>query len=611
MPPYNAGPTPTETLASRNVAQTAPTRNVPPFTPPMSLKRKGFRKKVMFIGLAFFFGALIFSSFFLLIGNNTISGENITIGISGPFSVGGGEELSLQISISNQNTIPIESATLIIEYPNGTQSASEPGKELFSERQQLNNIGAGEAINIPIRAIVYGEENDEKVIKVSVEYRVRGSSATFYKEAEPLRFKISSSPVSMKIDSVKSISSGQETSIVLTITSNSPTPLSDILVKAVYPFGFDFSTSDPQPAAGRDTWLINSLKPEETVVITLRGVVVGTQDEERTFDFSVGVPNERDKFNLASVFGTGSTGIRIEQPFLGVDVAVNSSKDETVVISSGRSARVSISFKNVLEDTIYDGAIEAKLEGSGLSEANVDATGGFYDSNTNIIRWSGNEDNELTQIEPGRTRNVTFSLTPNESTVRTPEILLTVTVKGKRVFEDRVPQELIGTASRVLRVESIVELTTVAVHTIGPFSNNGPTPPVAERVTEYTFQFSLQNGSNDITDGVLTTTLPPYITWLNVVTAGDEVTYSPSTREMKWNIGDVSANAVVDAAVQVSFLPSLSQIGTTPTILETQRFKATDRFTGSLLRADSSALTTSLFTDPDEDAKNGRVRDSD
>ena len=189
--------------------------------------------------------------------------ENITLNVEGPFGVGGGEELKMQIAISNQNTVPMESTSLIISYPKGTQSAKDTGKELSVERLSLDSINSGEVINIPMSAIVFGEENEEKVINVAVEYRVRGSNATFRREAEPLRFKISSSPVVLKVESVNKIASGQEMELDISIISNSPSTLSGLLLKAEYPFGFDFSESSFDTVSGKDTWSIDTLDPEE------------------------------------------------------------------------------------------------------------------------------------------------------------------------------------------------------------------------------------------------------------------------------------------------------------------------------------------------------------
>lgn len=599
-------PAATRSAAQQSAASPAATTNEP--TMPRKNQRNTYRMKVIVAGGGFFVLALILSSVFLFFGNNTISGANITIDVEGPFAVGGGDELPLQIAISNQNTVPIESATLIIEYPQGTQSASEPGRELFSERQQLNDIKAGEVVNVPVRAIVFGEENQEKEVNVSVEYRVRGSNATFFKEAEPLRFKISSSPVVLDVESVNRISSGQEAEITLRVRSNSPSPVSGVLVKATYPFGFDFTESEPSPVSGSDTWRIETLDPEEERTITLSGTIIGNQDEDRVFEFSVGVPNERDQFNLASTFTTVTSEIAIEQPFLGVNVSVNGETSETVAVSKAEPVTVRISFENPLDDTLYDGVIEAELSGNALNEFDVNPQNGFYDSTTNTITWDGVDVSALDEIAPGRGSSVVFQLDPDQNISQTPEIDLNVTLRADRVFEDRVPQELVGTTQRTIRMESVTSLTSATLHESGPFTNSGPTPPVVEELTQYTLSFAVANGSNDITDGEMTATLPQYVTWLDRVSAGDDVTYNGTTRTVTWDIGDVESNDTEEMAFQVSITPSTAQFETVPTLLETQRFRATDRFTGTVLRTDAPAITTDLFADPDVDETSGRVR---
>jgi len=575
--------------------------------PRSSARRNSVRKRLLLAGVAFFVFAVGLASLFLFFGNNTISGENISIEINGPFAVGGGEKATMQVSIANNNAVPIEAATLILEYPEGTQSASEPGKDVFVERQPLNVIEPGQVVNVPVEVIVFGEENEEKTIAASIEYRVRGSNATFFKEAEDLRFKISSSPVVVNIDSVERISSGQETDIELTVRSNAPTELTDILVKAEYPFGFEFSDAAPSTASGEDTWIIESLEPEEETTITITGTVVGKQDEERVFNFSVGVPSERDRFTLASVYNTGSTEIAIEQPFLGIAARINQSTEETVVIGSGERSNVSITFENTLEDTIYDGSVEVALSGNALDDLSVDAGDGFYDSSSQTVRWDHIENPEFEEIEPGRSRDVNFYIEPSEDIARTPEITMSVTARGQRVFENRVPQELKGSLSRTIKVASVASLNSQTHHEEGPFNNSGPTPPEAEEVTEYTLNFILENGSNDITDAEMTATLPSYVTWLNAVSPEGAVTYNQTSRQLTWNIDDLDAGSRTQASVQVSLLPSRSQIGTVPTLVEAQRFEATDRFTGTTIRSQAPALTTELYDDRGADEESGKV----
>lgn len=577
---------------------------------PMSQKssRRSFRFVLALIGIIFFIGALVVSSVFLFFGNNTVGGNNISIDVSGPLTIGGGETMGLQITIANQNTLPIESATLIISYPRGAQSTTEAGKELFTERQQLNNINTGEVVNVPVRFLVYGEENEGKEIKVSVEYRVQGSNATFYKEALPFTFKISSSPIIVNINAVERIPSGQETELEVVIQSNSKEVLSNLLVRATYPQGFDFTASTPDTASGQDLWKIKSLKPGESYTLKIRGLIVGNEKEASQFNFAVGVANERDALSLASTLATGEANIVIERPFLDVTVSVNGKDDEIVVIDPTATAYVNIEFKNALDTVVYDGVVFVELSGNALDEVEVQAENGYYDSIKNTVKWDSVDVNELRELAPGESHVVSFTVNPRDDIGATPEMKLVVTIQGNRVSEGRVPEQVVGTIARTIKISSVTKLVSSALYSEGPFRNTGPTPPVAEKTTQYTYLLSVKNGTNPITGGEVTAVMPPYMTWLDLVSDGDDVTYNPSTRSLKWNVGEMAAGAYEEAWVQVSFLPSLSQVNTTPTILETQRFRATDRFTGTVVRAEASALTTTLYDDPDESVRDGRVR---
>ena len=573
-------------------------------------KRKTFRTMFVLLGGIFFVAALAISSFLMLKGGNTISGENISIEVTGPIAVGGGDEVPFKVTVANQNTVAIQSATLIIEYPKGTQSATEVNKEIGIVRQPLDTIGTGELVNIPLKARVFGEENQEKEIKVSIDYRIQGSNATFHKEAVPLRFKVSTSPVVMTFDAVKSISSGQEATLTLTIQSNSPTALTDILVRAEYPDGFDFNESSPETQSGEDVWKFATLKPNEKKVITIKGLMTGYEDEARQFNATAGVANDDNSNVIASQLATARTEIVIEQPFLDANITINGNAKETVVMSSNETANVGIKFANNLDFAIYDGKVEVVLSGNALDDFEVKVLDGFYDSSKNTITWDGVDENSLKEILPGRSANLSFSLRPLEGAGRTPEMKFKVTVRGKRIFEDRVSQELVGTAERTLKVESIPTLAGEILYSDGPFTNTGPLPPVAEKVTQYTYLLKAKSGANDVTGAELTAVLPLYVSWLDLVSSGDNVSYNTVTRALKWNIGDMDANTEVEVAIQVSFLPSLSQVNTSPTLLESQRFKATDRFTGTVVLVEHPALTTTLYGEDDKKLRSGAVRQS-
>jgi hypothetical protein len=553
---------------------------------PMPHAEKGtsFRTKFVILGIIFFVITLAVAGVFLFMGNNTISGNNITIDVKGPLSVGGGDVMDLQVAVANQNTLPIESATLIVTYPNGTQSIAESGKELFNDRIQLNSIDPNEVVNVPIRVLMFGEENDVKEVKVSVEYRVEGSNATFYKEALPYEFKISTSPVVININAVKSIPTGQETEIEVVIQSNSKESLTDLVLKASYPQGFSFTSSVPDTASGQDTWKLKTLKSGDQLKVLIKGKMSGVVGDENQFDFAVGVTNERDSLSIVSPLAKREIEINIERPFLDVKVSINGESGDTVVVDPKESASVVIEFINALETPVYDGVISAQLTGNAIDEV-------------------------LRELTPGKTNKVSFVVKPKSDTKSTPEMKVLVTIQGNRVGQDRVPERVVGTIERTIRVASVAKLTTSVIYSEGPFVNSGPVPPIAEKITQYTFLLTMRNGTNPVTGAEVTAIMPPYVTWLDMTSDNDSVSYSRTNRTLKWSLGDLKINEYREVWVQVAYKPSLSQVGSMPVLLEAQRYRATDRFTDAIVRTEAEPLTTSLTKDPNPAFRDGRVRE--
>ncbi|MDA8596973.1 DUF11 domain-containing protein [Candidatus Pacebacteria bacterium] len=596
---YVPARTPAQASAPVSAAKPAAGANATPPIDPMARpsKRKRYRKVMLLAGLAFFVLAVTLSSMFFFFGNNSISGENINVTLSGPFTIGGGEAIPLQIGITNQNAVPIESATLIVTYPPGTKSAEEEGKELFVERLPLDTVGPGETLNIPLRAIVFGEENQEREIRALVEYRVDGSNSIFEKAAEPLRFKISSSPVVMSVQSVHKVSSGQETDIVLEVRSNSPNTLTDIVVRADYPSGFDFYSSEPSPVAGQNVWLIEELAPEQTTTITVSGVVVGQETDEYTMHFSIGVGAEGNRLDLSSILSTISTDFALETPFIDVQMALNGNGADTVPVTADSPIRVEVIINNTLEDSIFDGRAELELSGNALSDYEVRTNGGFYDSANNRVVWDHSELDNLREILPGETTRLTLTLNPDPDIKVTPELGFTVDVRARRVSEGRATEELIGTAQAAAKVNSVASLITEVARGTSVFTEYGPLPPIAEEETSYTITMFVENGTNDVGDVEVAASLPLYVTWLGETSGAGSFSYNEVARTITWDAGDIDANQSKIGAFQVELLPSISQIGTTPTLVGEQRLRATDRFTGSVIRSSKSARTTQLSSE--------------
>lgn len=573
-----------------------------------STKKKGwsYRSIILVATTVFFILAAGLSSLYLYLGGNQVSGRNIEIAINGPFTVSGGEAVPLQVKVTNNNRSAVESATVIVQYPAGARAADGSNQERLEERHRIEKIEPGETIELPFSVVIFGEENQERVIKATIEYRHAGSNGTFFREAEPLAFRINSSPINITVRAIEKVSAGQEVSVMVTLVSNASVPLRDILLSTEYPANFNYTKSSPSPTYRDNHWLIKELRANEPVTIELSGQVRGGQSEEFQLQFTAGTPAPDNQFAMGSVLASARTDFIIERPFVEVTTQVNNRQAEVATLRVGESASVSVTVTNTLTETLYDLSLEVGLEGNVLMSENVSARNGYYDSNRNVIRWEVSGNNNLAQVSPGSSRTFNFTVRAGDET-RTPSFVVKANTFARRVSEPRATEQLIGNAQVEVRYTSSVAINR-EVSRAESFPQTGPVPPVANQETTYSVILVASAGGNDVTGTVVNTSIPQYVNWKNQVQGDGNIVFNPVSKEVTWNAGDIKAGEQKRVIFQVGLLPSVSQIGTTPALLGTQRLRATDRFTSEVIRAEAVPISAELPAGAGHGSENGRVQ---
>ena len=588
------GLTDTEVNVSRDWNTTASTPNTVPETPEVEPKRRGYRTFILIGSLVLFILVAGISSLFLYFGGNQISNENIQIALQGPKVIGGGEEVPLQVAVSNQNTVPIESATLILKYPPGTRSAGDAPRNLFEERIPIDDINPNEVRNIPVKVVIFGEENAEKVIEATIEYRVAGSNGMFYKEAAPLTTHISSSLLVLRVENIEKVASGQLVDITLSAVSNAATPLKDILISASYPNGFKFETSEPAPVYGQNVWRLDELLPEETETITIQGVVAGLTEETFRVNFKAGPTNPDNQYLIGAALAEGRADFTVERPFIDIQLSINGSTGKSIVIPAGTESDVMVKITNTLDETVYDMAVEVVPGGNALNEDSIKSSQGFYDSNTGTVRWEVANNESFNRVLPGDSRSLVFTVAPG-SNQTTASFDLVVNVFARRVDETSAAETLIGTTRAEAKYSSAVAVYSQVGRNTAAFGDSGPIPPEVGEVTTYTMTIVAEAGANDVANAIVETSLPVYVNWLDLYTAGaGKVTYNSVSKQLEWNVGDISSGQRKDLSFQVEIRPSVSQAGRSPVLLNTINMRANDRFTSALLQDTAPAVTTIL-----------------
>ncbi len=541
---------------------------------------------VLILSVAFFALAVAFGAFFYLRGGNVVSAQNLAIDIAGPTTISGGDELTLQVSVRNANATPIQLADLIVEYPDGTRTSGNIGVELSRDRLSIGDIAPGGSAQKTIHAVLFGQERSEKDIKITVEYRVEGSNAIFYKDVV-YPVLLSSSPLSITVKAPTETVSGQALSFTVDVTSNSQTPLQNVLLNATYPFGFTFTSASPRATYGSTVWNLGTLTPGDKKSVTLTGVLQGQDSEERLFRFQAGLQSDTDERSLKAAFTDVSQSVTVKKPFISIDLALNGASSDPYVATPGAMIRGDLTWNNNLTVPITDGQIALSFSGAGLNPGSIISEEGFYRSSDNTILWNRDTSAELVSIAPGQSGHFSFSFSPVvlSGGLRNPQIKLSVSAQGSRLSEQNVPESVEASLTRMVKISSDLSLTS----SISMLS--GPALPKANTESRYRVTLIAKNSANQVGDARVTAALPSYVAYVG--SGSSAVSYSQVGGMVTWQIDNLAAGSALQQAVfDISFTPSSSQVGSMPTLVGEQSLSGVDRFTGSNVSATASALTT-------------------
>lgn len=566
-----------------------------------------FAKKLFTVSLAFFGLSIIVAGFVFFGGMNLISSKNVDIKVVGPISVGGGTESSFDIVVVNNNNTDLQSVKLNVQYPKGVRKEGDLGDDVANDNLDMGTIKSGKQSTQTVKLYVFGEKDEVKEFKIDVDYGVKNSNGRFFKE-KVYDVTISSAPVIITSTYPKEVNSNQDIDFSIEAAANSTDAPKDFLVSVDYPFGFSFKNASPAPTYGNNTWEFTGLSQGAKQTINISGTIAGQDNEERVFKVSAGTPNADDPRQIGVVFLSSDESITIKKPFIGLDFKIgNSSGDYIAKGSSNINANLNV--QNNIPEKIFNVVATVSLSGSAFNGSTVRVDqNGFFRSIDNTISWDKRATNKFAELDPGESQDLSFSLSPlnyqNFPKDSNPEIDVKVTVEGDRILSSGETEHVQSTDEKTIKVSTDLALTQRIVRNGYSISNTGSMPPRVNQKTTYTVVWSLSNSYNSASNAVVSATLPPYVEWTGVFNPSNQnITYNPDMHQVIWNAGTVLSGtgfgtSPKEAAFQISFLPSTSQVGTEVPLIGEAKVDGIDKVVNVNIESTSPSASTRFSSDP-------------
>lgn len=569
-------------------------------------RKHHFIKKVFVFSAIFFVLACGAAAFVFFGGANLISSKNVDIKIVGPLSIGAGQEVSFEVNVINNNRTDLESASLLIEYPDGTKSPIDLSKELKRESFPIEKIEAGKNYSQNAKAVFFGEKDSVMKMKISLEYRVENSSALFYKEKD-YELSISSAPIIITPTYPKEVNSNQDISLSIEVASNSKDKVENFLVNVEYPFGFTFKSSSPEASFSNNIWKFSNIDSGEKKTIKIYGNIIGQDNEERAFKINAGTASADDERAIAVLFTKLTESVLIKKPFIGLGFFVQGSESDAAVRGGSQVSSI-ISIANNLSTKLYNVTAEISLTGGALDPASVaPSNGGFFQSSKNTIFWDKRSVYEFSEMDPGSGKSLSFSLTPLQySKIKKGEsqgIEMVAKINGERILESGSSEKVSVTETRKISLATDISLSSKTTRSVGNIENSGPIPPKVGIPTTYTIVWSIGNSFNQVSNVEVKATLPSYVNYAGIFSPSNEIlSFNKETDEVIWNAGSILPDTGFGSSekkvyFQLEFLPSISQLGQTPMILGEASLSGIDKKTGLKVEAKADAATINFSGD--------------
>jgi hypothetical protein len=394
----------------------------------------------------------------------------------------------------------------------------------------------------------------------------------------------------------------QPTDVSVTVSSNSASPIRDLLLSLDYPFGFKITPGELKPAFGDNVWRIGDLAPGAKRTVSFKASVSGEDGEERVIHANVGIADQDNDREIATLVVSREKAFFIERPSLGIDLTFNGARGD-LATQPGESIRADIAWTNNSSTRIDNARIEAKLSGNALDRRSISASGGLYNSANDTIVWEAGRASGLDSIAPGETGRVSFSFASIKAAagqaVANPTINVSVSASGDRVDELGVSKDVATAVTGSVKLVSSLGVTARALYSSGAYINSGPIPPKVDQQTTYTIVWTVSNSSNSVSGTQVAGVLPQNVEWLGKWTPSDaNLSYNSVGGQVTWLVGDLQPNGgAKQVSFQVGLKPSLTQAGSAAELLGQTQVTGLDGFAGVTVRSTATSLTTRISTD--------------
>lgn len=500
--------------------------------------------------------------------------DDFRLGVATVGEMVGGQEGEISVFVENVGKENLRNAVLAVHLPASFLAADgQVGTRLI----EIGLLPEGASAQYRFRGTPLGAPRSARVV---AHFTAEGDAGRHDEKLVGSDLRWEKNLVEARFEAPSAVVPGQTARFRLIVKNGAAFPIGSASVQVSWPEGFRLMGATPPVYGGAAR--IGTLEPGAEAAVDVAGRFTSLSDLQSLKAELVGTVDGR-AFTLAEARS------EIQSLDAGLELSAAFAESAPAYAAPGEEVPVVVRYRNEGTETLKDARLDI------AKDARVIAA----------VRWE--ESAVIGDLAPGAEgRRTAFVrvLDPVSRYVTDPTLRVTPTARfslGKPGLED-----VDATGAGVERkVSGDATLRTAARYftSEGDQIGRGPLPPRVGATTRYWIFASVATGATRLDGATLSFDLPSGAAWTGraSVTAGDELALFGD--RLVWRLGTVAAHASVlheapSVSFEVALTPTASQVGTSPSLLASAAFTATDAWTGAELAETSPGLTTLLPGDP-------------
>jgi hypothetical protein len=519
---------------------------------------------------------------------------------SNPEKLTNGMETEFTIAYANTTKDELTDVSLVLKLPTNLKNPQYNISEFDAKTStlKLGDLAPKASGQFKVKGLLIGNYQDQQEFIAAINYKnpYGQTRQEFFNQ----QFTLTDSALKAEIKVPERVISNGIFTANLNLNNTATYNFKTVKVKISGPAIFSLRQVKLDKV-GANTYLIGELAAGQNLAQDFSAKIYGTKETSAAITTEIIATYNNEEFVLNKINNTITTGLaHLELGFLNLEANRN--------IAPGGQTTYTLFYKNNESYALNNMELGLTVAGD-YADANYLAKN-YKHAQGNTVTFNQNDYPQLAKIEPGQEGQIQARAGAKSDIVFTQYLetgyKLEATILAS--YDDPNSQTRMTLESDPVytQVDSDLNLKTTAMFytASGDQIGVGSVPPIVGEYTSYWVIIKVNNTNNKIKDLKVTAKVPAGIDFTNIynVTDGDQINFNEASRELQWNLSEVTAfagifNASPEARIQLAITPTKDQIGKSPLLLTDIRATATDEVTNAFLSASGANVSIAIFDD--------------